>query len=228
LSKQKVFYVYGLFRPDPDGSICYIGKGKKNRWRVSARAARSRNKALARLIKDAGGELPATIIRDGLTEQQAFRYEIALIASIGRKPDGLLLNLTDGGDGGAPPTKPTWNKQTHPEIAEMARARALAYWARRRALGLPMVHRDVVGHRKHGKRLRAINDFKRRSGSLPKITKNSIVIRFNNQTMNLFYACQVTGLRLRALRHLIEFYRLKPQAAFDLCITIKRKLMGGV
>jgi hypothetical protein len=183
---------------------------------------------LARLVRDAGGELPVAIIRDKLTERQAFKYEIALIASIGRKPYGPLLNLTDGGDGGAPSEKPTWTKQTHPEVAEMARARALAYWARRRALGLPMVHRDAVGHWKHGKKLRAINDFKRRSGSFPKIMKNSVVIKFNGQTMNLFYACQVTGLRLRALRHLIEFYRLKPQAAFDLCITIKRKLMSGV
>lgn len=40
------------------------------------------------------------IVKDGLTLNQAALIEQALIGAIGREPDGLLFNLSDGGDGG--------------------------------------------------------------------------------------------------------------------------------
>jgi hypothetical protein len=46
-----------------------------------------------------GLDIPRVKIRTGLSEQSANDIEIALIAAIGRYPDGSLVNLTDGGDG---------------------------------------------------------------------------------------------------------------------------------
>ena len=48
----------------------------------------------------AGGmEPPVVKIAVKLTEQQAFAYEVAFIAAIGRWPDGPLANITAGGEG---------------------------------------------------------------------------------------------------------------------------------
>lgn len=40
---------------------------------------------------------------EGLTNEEACKYEVSTIAKIGRKPDGPLLNMTDGGIGGPMP-----------------------------------------------------------------------------------------------------------------------------
>lgn len=87
-----IFYVYVMFRPD--ASPCYIGKGKRKR--IDNRIARSRH--IRNIIKK-HGDLPKLKIRDGLTEMEAFAVEIALIAAIGRAPNGPLVNMTDGGEG---------------------------------------------------------------------------------------------------------------------------------
>lgn len=110
------FYVYALFRPE--GSVCYIGKGKGSRWRDSGKYVRNNNPHLAGIIKEAGGALPSAIIYRDLTEDQAFKKEIELISSIGRGEYGPLVNLTDGGDGGPGCRGDAhWNKLTHPEAA---------------------------------------------------------------------------------------------------------------
>jgi len=83
------FYVYVYFRPD--GSPCYIGKGKGTRWKKFM----GHNQAVRDLVKISGGELPCVIIREGLSEKEAFDTEIAFIKAIGRKQ---LLNGTDGGE----------------------------------------------------------------------------------------------------------------------------------
>jgi hypothetical protein len=82
------FYVYAFFRKD--GTPYYIGKGAgkriNNPWgRRSKLPPMDRRKVLA----------------SGLTEPEAFEYEIALISLLGRKDQGTgcLRNLTDGGDG---------------------------------------------------------------------------------------------------------------------------------
>lgn len=89
------FYVYVIFRPN--GIPCYVGKGEG--WRWSRHATRARNPILFAIYQKAGGDLPIVRVRDGITEAEAFETEIALIAAIGRKPNGPLVNLTDGGDG---------------------------------------------------------------------------------------------------------------------------------
>lgn len=94
----KCFYVYVIFRPW-DGSPCYVGKGKGDRWRQFG--ARS-NRHLLRIIAKAqrlGLDLPIIKVRENLTEAEAFQTERAFIAAIGRGKRGPLVNLTDGGEG---------------------------------------------------------------------------------------------------------------------------------
>lgn len=97
------FYVYILFRPW-DGSPCYAGKGKGDRWlRHEKDGEKHCNLHLSNILKKAarlGMEIPKIKVRDGLTESEALKTEIAFIAAIGRKKNGgPLVNLTDGGDG---------------------------------------------------------------------------------------------------------------------------------
>ena len=90
--------VYALFRPD--GRICYIGKGQEGRPRHHFRTPQKhRNKHLGRIITNAGGELHIKWLVQGLTETDALKEEVRLIAKFGRAPNGPLVNLTDGGEG---------------------------------------------------------------------------------------------------------------------------------
>ena len=82
------FYIYAFLRKD--GTPYYIGKGTGRRI----------NQPCGRTF-----ELPPKdqrkVLIDGLTEPEAFEYEIALIHCLGRKDQGTgcLRNFTDGGDG---------------------------------------------------------------------------------------------------------------------------------
>lgn len=89
----RISYVYVIF--DLNGVPCYVGKGKQWRWRVHFWQCGSSNKALAKLIKDAGGKLPITLVREHLTEKQALATEYALIHAIGSGERGPLLNIVD-------------------------------------------------------------------------------------------------------------------------------------
>ena len=81
------FYTYAYLRED--GTPYYIGKGHGKRIHHT----------------NHGINLPPRerriILKDNLTEEQAFRHEIYLIAVLGRKDNGtgMLRNRTDGGDG---------------------------------------------------------------------------------------------------------------------------------
>lgn len=88
-------YIYCYFRPN--GTPCYIGKGRNGRWKQHL--TNSTNQHLRNIIAKAGGEIPHVKLHVGLTNAQATTYEIALIKAIGRKPNGPLVNLTDGGEG---------------------------------------------------------------------------------------------------------------------------------
>lgn len=102
MTQNRNFYVYVLFRPW-DGSPCYVGKGKGNRWRNFSFGART-NRWLRNIIAKAerlGMDIPSVKVRENLIETEAFATERAFIAAIGRGKYGPLVNLTDGGDGPA-------------------------------------------------------------------------------------------------------------------------------
>jgi hypothetical protein len=93
---HKDFYVYVYFRAD--GTPCYVGKGRGNRW--LRHEWKSHNPELSKILKRSNGALQKTKIRTGLTNKQAIEYEIAFIKSYGRiKDGGTLVNMTDGGEG---------------------------------------------------------------------------------------------------------------------------------
>ena len=95
------FYVYVLFRED--GRPFYVGKGRNGRWIEHERDARNGAKghrfAIIRAMQARGLDVPKVKLHQGLTEEVAHAYEVALITAIGRRPHGPLVNLTDGGDG---------------------------------------------------------------------------------------------------------------------------------
>jgi hypothetical protein len=72
-----------------DGTPYYIGKGKKHR-------PYSRNRKFKPPAKER-----ILILKCNLTEEEAIRHEIYMIAVFGRKDQGtgILHNLTDGGEG---------------------------------------------------------------------------------------------------------------------------------
>lgn len=99
-SLSRDYYIYVYFRPD--GSPCYIGKGRGGRWKQHLRC--SHNRRLQHIITKAGGDIPHLKLHVGLTHEQAAAYEVALIAAIGRAPGGPLVNVSAGGEGNLDPS----------------------------------------------------------------------------------------------------------------------------
>jgi len=96
------FYVYAL--QSPDGIPFYIGKGKgKRAWRHIINPESQQNAWKTRIInkiKKSGDEVTISIIKDHLLEPEALELECILIRKYGRRQfGGLLVNLTDGGEG---------------------------------------------------------------------------------------------------------------------------------
>jgi len=83
------YYTYAYLREDK--TPYYIGKGKGNRAYKKHRKGIGVPKDKSRII----------FLKQNLTEEEAFRHEIYMIAVFGRKDlgTGILHNLTDGGDG---------------------------------------------------------------------------------------------------------------------------------
>jgi hypothetical protein len=82
------YYTYAYLRED--GTPYYIGKGIKNRaYKKGTRTFYPPSKE--RIL----------ILKNNLTEQEAFKHEIYMIFVFGRKDNetGILRNLTDGGEG---------------------------------------------------------------------------------------------------------------------------------
>jgi hypothetical protein len=82
------FYTYAYLREDR--TPYYIGKGKGDRI-YSTRRKLKPPKEKSRII----------FLKQNLTEEEAFKHEIYMIAVFGRKDleTGILRNLTDGGEG---------------------------------------------------------------------------------------------------------------------------------
>jgi hypothetical protein len=83
------YYTYAYLRED--GTPYYIGKGKCKRLYTKSRNDIKPPKDKCRII----------FLKQNLTEQEAFKHEIYMIAVFGRKDlgTGILHNRTDGGDG---------------------------------------------------------------------------------------------------------------------------------
>jgi hypothetical protein len=84
---MKTFYTYAYLRED--GTPYYIGKGSGSR-------AYKNNRKIPRPPKDR-----ILLLKKNLTEEEAFRHEVYMIAVLGRKDigTGILRNFTDGGEG---------------------------------------------------------------------------------------------------------------------------------
>jgi hypothetical protein len=84
---DNTFYTYAYLRED--GSPYYVGKGK-------GRRAFRRERAIPVPPRER-----ILFLKKNLTEEEAFRHEVYMIAILGRKNQGtgILRNLTDGGEG---------------------------------------------------------------------------------------------------------------------------------
>jgi hypothetical protein len=113
------FYTYAFLREDR--TPYYIGKGTGRRLYLNCKRVCSKPKDKSRII----------FLKQNLTEEEAFKHEIYMIAVFGRIDlgTGILRNLTDGGEGtsGLVPSeehrrklseaqkgKTTWNKDKSP------------------------------------------------------------------------------------------------------------------
>lgn len=104
------FYVYGLYINDQELPF-YIGKGHGKRKDDHILEAKTSKKLPGnrRRIKDSkilkelklGNVIKSKIIKDKLTEKQAFKLEEELIKKYGRinNNTGILTNMSDGGEG---------------------------------------------------------------------------------------------------------------------------------
>ena len=83
------YYTYAYLREDK--TPYYIGKGKGNRAYKKKRGKINPPKDKSRII----------YLKQNLTEEEAFKHEIYMIAVLGRKDlgTGILHNRTDGGEG---------------------------------------------------------------------------------------------------------------------------------
>tara|TARA_R110000868_G_C10697544_1_gene748873 strand:- start:126 stop:803 length:678 start_codon:yes stop_codon:yes gene_type:complete len=86
---SSIYYTYAYLRKDK--TPYYIGKGKDNR------AYRKRKNG----IKSPKDKSRIILLKQNLTEEEAFKHEKYMIAVFGRKDlgTGILHNRTDGGDG---------------------------------------------------------------------------------------------------------------------------------
>lgn len=84
-----MYYIYSYLREDH--SPYYIGKGKSKRAYTKGRNE----------VKPPKDKSRVRILKDNLTEQEAFEVEKLYILMFGRKDNGtgILRNKTDGGDG---------------------------------------------------------------------------------------------------------------------------------
>ena len=98
------FYTYAYLRED--GTPYYIGKGTGNRIYSTWRRLKP-PKDKSRII----------FLKQNLTEEEAFKHEIYMIAVFGRKDlgTGILRNLTNGGEG---PSGMVHGEETRRKISE--------------------------------------------------------------------------------------------------------------
>ena len=116
-------YVYVLFRAD--GTPFYVGKGRSTRWGDHERDARAglgpqvhRLNVIREMFRAGFKDIPKVKVAEGLTHREAIAREVAIIAAIGRYPNGPLVNRTSGGEG-----NPDQSEEQRAKTAARNRAR---------------------------------------------------------------------------------------------------------
>jgi hypothetical protein len=116
-----MFYIYKHKRIT-DGTVFYIGKGKGNR----AHSSKNRNTHWKRIVAKDGG-FDSEIVKDGLSEDEAFNLEVKLISEVGLDN---LCNMTEGGSGGD--TRVNYTSDEYDEwLKKKSKAQSgkVGYWA---------------------------------------------------------------------------------------------------
>lgn len=105
-----IFYVYILF--DHYAIPRYVGKGKGNRWLMHEQQSDPNNQLKNEFLDMTWrflGEIPKIKIQENMLETDAFDLEKLLIQSIGRVPNGPLVNRTDNRNGPSSETIKAWH-----------------------------------------------------------------------------------------------------------------------
>jgi len=104
------YYTYAYLREDK--TPYYIGKGEKDRIYRKGRMEVKPPKDKTRII----------FLKQNLTEEEAFKHEIYMIAVFGRKDlgTGILRNKTDGGEG---PSGAIRSDETRKKISEVQKGK---------------------------------------------------------------------------------------------------------
>jgi len=97
---MKEYYTYAYLRED--GTPYYIGKGSKERAQRKSQ----------RTVPAPTNPKNIIMLKQNLSEEDAFKHEIYMINVFGRKDNGtgILRNLTDGGEGGK---GVVWSQERH-------------------------------------------------------------------------------------------------------------------
>jgi NUMOD3 motif len=134
MQRSNDYYVYIVFRLS--GIPCYVGKGRGGRWKQHF--TKTHNQYLRNIIKKEGGANPVVLIRENMSEDDAFALERALIKALGRKDlrTGPLVNHTDGGDG---------SSNIAPEALARRNKAVARYWSNSE-------NRKIAGDRARGRK----------------------------------------------------------------------------
>jgi hypothetical protein len=132
-----IYYTYAYLREDK--TPYYIGKGQSNR-------AYRRSK---RDIKPPKDKSRILILKNNLTEEEAFKHERYMIAVFGRKDlgTGILYNRTDGGDGASGRIP---NEETRRKISEAHKGKTHSKETRRK---LSQAHKGKTLSEEHKRKM---------------------------------------------------------------------------
>jgi hypothetical protein len=113
------YYTYAYLREDR--TPYYIGKGQGNRAYRRSKKRINPPKDKSRII----------YLKQNLTEEEAFKHEIYMIAVFGRKDlgTGILHNRTDGGEGGSGAIV---SEETRRKLSEAGKSRIFSEETRRK------------------------------------------------------------------------------------------------
>jgi len=139
------YYTYAYLRED--GSPYYIGKG------IGKRIFDKTNRSSCSVPKD---KKRIIYLKKKLTEEEAFKHEIYMIAILGRKDlgTGILRNLTDGGEGfSSLQMKLFWEKRNERKREKILKKWKMEYdegsaWRERNREVFDDLIRGVVSNRK--------------------------------------------------------------------------------